>query len=257
MKELLSCSHTVGEFKCKVNQEGVYVCYPWHWTVKGFPVAEVLILSEEMKKSNSCDRNKERKRRCSNSLLDLLICLVNNLRDKSFLHLDWLDHSSIAMCHLTWPGQDTICWCLLRYLWRKCQIIGYCYLIISRKHFLWTKWESRKITALCKGSQSSKTTLGHQVSEMDRSHLAVINPSELRTKRKPLKPLWIIQVALEFTFWLQFSSRHSVAWAIGAKILLIYRPFLWQETLSVHTCQCIEILASIFIVRYTSQQVIN
>lgn len=147
-------------------------------------MAEVLILSKEMKESNSCNMSKERKRRCSNSLLDLLICLVNNLgsylRDKGFLHLDWLDHSSVAMCHLTWPGQDTISWGLWRYLWRKCQIISYCCLIISRKHFLWAKWESRKMTTSCKGSQSLKTTLGHQISVTNRSHLAIINPSELR-----------------------------------------------------------------------------
>lgn len=184
MKELLSCFHTVGEFKCKVNQEGVYACYLWHWTVQGFPVAEVLILSEEMKESNSCNMSKERRRRCSKSLLGLLICLINNLwsylRDKSFLHLDRLDHSSIAMFYLIWPGLDTISWCLWSYLWRKCQIISYCCLIISRKHFLRTKWESRKIIALCNESQSLKTILGHQISETCRSHLAVINPSELR-----------------------------------------------------------------------------
>lgn len=183
MKELLFCSHTVGEFKCKVNQEGVYVCYPWHWTVKGFPVAEVLILSEEMKKISSCNMSKERKRRCSNSLLDLLICLVSNLgsylRVKGFLHLDWLDHSSAAMCHWTWPGQDTVSWCLWRHLWRKCRIISHCCLIISRKHFLWAKWESRKMTTLCEGSQSLETTLG-QISATNRSPLAVISPSELR-----------------------------------------------------------------------------
>lgn len=171
-------------------------------------------------------------------------------RDLSFLHLDWLDHSSIAMSHLIWPGQGftiTSSWSIWRYLWRKCQIISYCCLIIPRNHFLWIKWGSRTITTLCKGSQSLKTTLGYQISENDRSHLSVIDPSELRayllklhfkksclSKRTPLKPLLVVQIALEFTFWLQFSSRHSVAWAVGAKILLIYHPFLWQETLFIY-----------------------
>lgn len=127
--------------------------------------------------------SKERKRRYSNSQW---VCLVNNLgsylKDKSFLHLDWLDHSSIAMCRLSLPGQDTISWHLWRCLWRKCQIIqSYWCLNIFRKHFLWTKWESRKMSPLYKGSQSSKTTLCHRISKIYRSHLAVINLSESRS----------------------------------------------------------------------------
>lgn len=37
------------------------------------------------------------------------------------------------------------------------------------------------MSPLCKGSQSSKTTLCHRISEIYRSHLAVVNLSESRT----------------------------------------------------------------------------
>lgn len=56
-----------------------------------FQWAKVESLSVEVKERNSCSISKESKRKCSNSKW---ICLVNNLgfylKDKSWLHLDWL-----------------------------------------------------------------------------------------------------------------------------------------------------------------------
>lgn len=119
--ELLSCFHAEGEFKCRVNQEGVCVCYPWHRTAESFSLGKSFEFVRWMKESNSCNISKERKKRWSNSKW-LYNILGFSLRDESFLHLDHWDHSPTAVCWLSLHGHDTISQHFWRCLWRECQI---------------------------------------------------------------------------------------------------------------------------------------
>lgn len=90
------------------------------------------------------------------------------------------------------------------------------------------------------------TTLCHRISEIYRSHLAVINLSESRTWfHSILLKLHLIKIMFkqENTFEAIADSldssrvhlltliffRYSVARAVGAKVLLIQHPSLWQE----------------------------